>query len=217
MMDGLRHRAGVESYTHGQGIDVDTVVEHGLKADLDYIPLPVGILGQTHFYPNGMVRIELSRELAERSETDVVARRRLRSTLAHECGHVVCHTSLHVGDTETLSLFPEGILSQSNAEPIMCREDRIDFRYQGEWWEYQANQCMAALLLPRSLFSESTREVCRRNTTSDLEEMIRLNRALNAIHDLADEYDVSRTLVLYRLKALGFIPSGLQHGLKFDD
>lgn len=217
-MDELRHRSGTVSFVPGKGIDVDVIIEQGLQADLDYVPLPPGVLGQTRFFRDGTVRIELSRELSERAETDAVARRRLRSTMAHEVGHVACHTSLHVGDTETFSLFTQEMLGPpTNAEPIMCKEDRIGFRYQGEWWEFQANQCMAALLLPRALVAESTRAIYRDNGVSNFEDLIRHDKAFAAVNHLADEYDVNGAAVLYRLQALGFIPSDVQHGLRFDD
>jgi hypothetical protein len=76
---------------------------------------------------------------------------------------------------------------------------------------------MAALLLPRTLFSESTYETLRRHQVSTFADLIRAGSGGSAIRELADEYDVSQTLVLYRLESQGFIPSGLQHGFKFDD
>lgn len=215
MMDELRRRAGVVRHVVGIGIDVDAVIERGIGADTDYVPLPPGVLGQTRFFRDGSVRIEISCDLATCAETDRNERRRLRSTMAHECGHVACHTCLHAGDTETLSLFAEPTVALAHeCSPIMCREEAMRARYSGEWWEYQANQCMAALLLPRDLFITSTEVACSRYDASAFEGVLQRGHAKALIYELADEYDVNPTVALYRLESMGFVPDVHQRRMR---
>lgn len=219
MMDDLRRRAGVDAITSREGVDVDRVLLRALEIEADYVNLPHGILGRTCFRPDGTVHIELSRELAEAAAIDSLARRRLRSTLAHECGHVACHRRLFCRDTDTLSLFPAGIVEgEHRHEPILCRHEAIgSLRYQGEWWEYQANRCMASLLLPRGLFSDAVRQLLAQRGVGSFEEEIRRTGGESFVSALAEEYDVSLSMTLFRLEALGFIPQHAQGRLRFHD
>jgi hypothetical protein len=72
------------------------------------------------------------------------ARRRARSTVAHEAGHGLLHGSLFV-DSEL----------GENQRLILCRSEDIlgetQRTYRGRWWEFQANQAIGSLLLPRLL------------------------------------------------------------------
>jgi hypothetical protein len=82
------------------------------------------------------------------------AERRLRTTLAHEGGHGLLHAHLFVLGAKPASLFGDAIAS--DASKILCREDGIpagatnESKYGGRWWEFQANQAMSALLLPKA-------------------------------------------------------------------
>jgi hypothetical protein len=218
MMDELRYRTGGDCFTPGKGIDVDLVLLRGIGVEADYVPLPDGVMGRTIFREDGGVRIEVSRPLAEAAETDVVARRRLRSTLGHEVGHVSCHSCLYIRDTETYSLFPDGAGdSMRRREPIMCRHDTIgQLGYRGEWWEYQANQCMAALLLPRTMFAKSVAAVLNRSGLPSFEDALRRRASEELVRALADEYDVSLAVTFFRLQALGYVPQKAQSRLALE-
>ena len=212
MMDDLRERADQHAHVPGRGIDVDAVFLKGLGIEPDYVTLPNGILGRTKFLADGSTRVEISRELLEQAERDTVARRRLRSTLAHECGHVACHTLLHLKDAETGDLFsaaePRG---DPDSPPILCRATTLDQPgYGGDWWEYQANRCMAELLLPRRLFSMSLEKVVAGLGYSSFENAARGRDSSTATSALADEFDVSSTMIVYRLQDLGFLGGGDQ-------
>lgn len=204
MMHDLTLRAEPGVFVAGQGIDVERVLRKALYLEADFVDLPEGLLGRTLFHGDGRAQIEVSRALADAAETDRLARRRLRTTLAHECGHVACHVQLFLGDTETLGLFPP---SQAPAKPaILCRESSVDTQYNGEWWEFQANQCMAALLLPKRLFIrelETTLAACR---SPSFVEAIKQGQDETILRALADTFDVSWQSVLLRLQELGFAP-----------
>jgi hypothetical protein len=217
MMDDLRARAGDGSFTEGAGVDVDLVLLRGLGLEADFATLPNGILGRTIFAADGSALIEVSRELSEAAETDVLARRRLRTTLAHEAGHASCHPQLFFQDTSTLSLFGDAFAPQERPG-ILCRDDAVGrLGYNGEWWEYQANQCMASLLLPRRLFRSYVEKVLRALQVRDFERAIREGLAEQAVRQLAGRFDVSQQVVFYRLSALGFVPKADQSRLVFVD
>jgi Zn-dependent peptidase ImmA (M78 family) len=217
MMDELRARAGGECFIPGKGVDVDLVLLRGVGIEADYVDLQDGILGRTIFDEYGGVKIEIARNLSDQAERDPTARRRLRTTCAHECGHVACHRCLYVRDTETLSLFSldaESIRAVPTA--IMCRNETVVHRgYSGQWWEFQANQCMSALLMPRKLFTSSARSLLSRRGFESFEVAIRRGVGEGLVREIATEYDVSFEAALYRLEALGFVPKAGQMGLRF--
>lgn len=215
MMDELRLRIPGGCFRAGAGVDVDLVMMRGIGCEPDFVDLPNGILGRTLFREDGSVRIEISRKLCELAEGDVVARRRLRSTLAHECGHVACHRSLFIQDSETISLFPHSS-TRARPVPIMCREEAVGRRgYTGEWWEYQANQCMAALLLPRRLFGDAVRMRLGLRGLASFQKGISSGGAEALTRELAAEFDVSLSMTVIRLETLGFIPKAEQASLQW--
>lgn len=219
MMDELRFRAGGDCFRPSRGVDVDLVILKSFGVEPDFVDLPAGMLGRTKFFSDGRILIEVSRSLSDMAENDILSRRRLRTTLAHECGHVACHSCLYVQDCETLPLFPASQpTDQAFRSAIMCRHEGVgQSGYRGEWWEYQANQCMAALLLPRALFSSSVRRELAECDVPSFEEGIRQGRGEELVRVLSREYDVSGSATLYRLQALGFVPKGLQSSMRFTD
>jgi hypothetical protein len=129
-------------------IRIERFVEKEFKTTLRYEDLGPDNLGCTIFNSFGGVEaIVVSRSLEEQNTTP--ARRRARSTVAHETGHGLLHGSLFIGDN-----FPGG---GGNQRRILCRSEDIlverDRPYRGRWWEFQANQAIGSLLLPRSLMN----------------------------------------------------------------
>ena len=85
-----------------------------------------------------------------------VAERRINTTLAHEAGHCLLHAHLFGREAAAHPLF--GNDHDVAGSRILCRDeavpaggDAIPGGYDDKWWEYQANQAMASLLLPRDL------------------------------------------------------------------
>ena len=212
MMNDLLREAGPDVFVEGSGVDVDRVLLAAFGLEADYVNLPDGVLGRTLFLTDGSARIEVSRELADAAESDTLARRRLRTTLAHECGHVACHRALYVADTETMALFPPGMIEEEKKPGILCRENTVGARYAGEWWEYQANQCMACLLLPRHLLVSHFQAVLNGIGVGSYEEGARQGRDEDIVRTLAAAFDVSWQALLFRLEDLGLIPSRVSLG-----
>src|SRR5215469_299166 len=123
-------------------IRIERFVEKEFKTALRYEDLGPDNLGCTIFNSLGAVEaILVSRSLEEQNTT----RRRVRSTVAHEAGHGLLHGSLFIDSPEL----------GENQRRILCRSEDILLEtqrsYQGRWWEFQANQAIGSLLLPRML------------------------------------------------------------------
>jgi hypothetical protein len=132
-------------------IRVERFIEKRFGITVEYDDLPDGVLGWTRFGKSGVEAIVVARSLSE--EGGVVAERRVNSTLAHEAGHGLLHGHLFVLGADHGSLFPDG--QDVETHRILCRDAQTDTEkprgYSGRWWEFQANQAMGALLLPRNL------------------------------------------------------------------
>jgi hypothetical protein len=129
-------------------IRIERFVEKQFRTPLRYEDLGPDNLGCTIFNSSGAVEaILVSRSLEEQNTTP--ARRRVRSTVAHEAGHGLLHGPLFIGDN-----FPDRGEKQRR---ILCRSEDIlvetQRSYRGRWWEFQANQAIGSLLLPRSLMN----------------------------------------------------------------
>lgn len=143
MEDELR-RSGIARIGDG-AVDVDAFIENYLRITPEFVALPRGVQGATDFFPSGSVKMRISATLAERADSDGAgAEHLMRTTLAHEVSHVLLHRVLFLQQSE--SLFGDQASRQE-----LCRDIRpIGPGYTGEWWEWQANRGMGALLLPRS-------------------------------------------------------------------
>ena len=132
-------------------IRIERFVEKHFKTALIYEDLGPGNLGCTVFNSSGTVEaIVVSRFLEE--QNTIPARRRVRSTVAHEAGHGLLHGPLFA-ETNSPDLMIGAV--GKNRRLILCRSEDILFdtqqSYAGKWWEFQANQAMGSLLLPSPL------------------------------------------------------------------
>jgi hypothetical protein len=137
-------------------IRIDRFIEKRFKIQPTYDDLPNGLLGFTLFDNRGVAEIVVARALDE--EGTVPAERRLRTTLAHEAGHGLLHAYLFALAARPDSLFGDGIAP--DAPRILCREGGVSGvetpkRPPYRWWEFQANQVMGAILLPKGLVEKA--------------------------------------------------------------
>ena len=120
-------------------IRIERFVEKEFKTALRYEDLGPENLGCTIFNSSGAVEAILVSRFLEEQNT-IPARRRVRSTVAHEAGHGLLHGSLFHGAV------------RENQRLILCRSEDIlldtQRSYTGRWWEFQANQAIGSLLLP---------------------------------------------------------------------
>jgi hypothetical protein len=136
--------AGHPALEGAPATDVDALLELHMGVVPEYTWMPRGVLGATEFTAKGEVRLQVSAELSLRAGRQGAAEKLLRSTLAHEAAHILLHRVLFL--KESGDIFG-GLASRHE----LCRSVGVPRPgYQGEWWEWQANRGMSALLLPRA-------------------------------------------------------------------
>jgi hypothetical protein len=181
-------------------VDVDAFVENYLQITPEYVTLPGGVQGATDFSRDGSVAMRISAELSERAGLgEPGAENLIRTTLAHEAAHVLLHRSLFLSQSEAL-------FGQAASRQELCRDiDPSGRGYTGEWWEWQANRGMGALLLPRSEIIA----IAGPWTAAAL-------RDGRLVQNIARRYQVSTTAVCYRLEQIkGSTPDPRQGVLAF--
>ena len=182
MADELRG----SGYTGG-AVDIDAFLENYLGLVPTFVPLPAGVQGATEFWPDGTAEVRISTTLSERADAELGAEHLLRTTMAHEAAHFLLHRILFLQQSEAL-------FGGRPSRQELCRDVRFTNRYAGEWWEWQANRGMAALLLPKSAVTAVVREV---RTAAD-------QGTIDA--ELARVFNVSRQAAGYRLQQLQAAP-----------
>jgi hypothetical protein len=185
--------------TTPQPIRIDRFVEKRFNITHSYGELLDGVLGFTKFGRNGVVEIVIAASLEEdRSKSN---ERRIRTTLAHEAGHGLLHAYLFALETIPSSLFGEDSMSPK----ILCRDvpgDKITTqRHQSRWWEYQANQAIGGLLLPRSLVNQAIEEFMEQ-AGSFGGRRLRHNAKDAAIQRLTETFDVNPVVARIRISSL---------------
>ena len=185
-------------------VRIDRFVEKRFNIQPSYEDLPVGLLGFTLFGPDGVEEIVVSKALDE--EGTQSAERRLRTTLAHESGHGLLHAHLFALGTRPDSLFGDAF--DDRAPKILCRSGGVAGsetpsmrrpRYQ--WWEYQANQAMGVLLLPKALVQTALATFLVPQGVLGM-PVLPGNRRDGAIRLLADTFDVNPVVARLRLEAM---------------
>jgi hypothetical protein len=185
-------------------VRIDRFIEKRFKVQPSYEDLPRGILGFTKFGPKGVEEVVVAKAPDENGTKP--AERRLRTTLAHEAGHGLLHAHLFVADANLGSLF--GGELDADATKILCRDGEVSGvgntagkKPPYRWWEFQANQTIGALLLPKALLEKALEGTL---VTQGLLGVPRLpaGRREQAIRLLADIFDVNPVVARIRLEAL---------------
>jgi hypothetical protein len=177
-------------------VRVERFIEKRFGISPIYDDLPEGVLGFTKFSAEGVEAIVVSRSLAE--EHTKVAERRVNTTLGHEAGHGLLHAHLFVLGCDR-SLFGD----DADATRILCRDvptatPSAQRGYDGRWWEFQANQAMGALLLPRRL-ADQILEPLRTRPGVLGRCVLEAQRREEALGLLAETFDVNPVVARIRL------------------
>jgi len=185
-------------------IRIDRFIEKRFGIQLTYDDLPEGLLGFTRFNQNGVEEIVISNALDAEGTTP--AERRLRSTAAHEVGHGLLHAHLFVLGRQPTSLFGDGLAP--DAPKILCREDglpgaanRSKVKPTYRWWEFQANQAMGALLLPKLLVEKALTPIISVQGVMDVSVLPAANHE-DAVQLVAEVFNVNPIVARIRLKDL---------------
>lgn len=200
-------KAGLLPTIEAPTVDVEAFVERHLGAQFDqYASLPPEVLGQTDFRvgasPLIMVNADLTGAALDDDESPLGVRGRWRATVAHEACHVLFHRCLFNLDPRQRSLFPDEEDPPETAQRLQrcLKRDVVHGRAGSDWREVQANMGMAALLMPRSVFADVSRQELTRLGRDRVVADTREAEALAG--SLATAFQVSRQAARIRLKTL---------------
>lgn len=178
-------------------IRIDRFVERRFCAPV-YADLDEGVLGYTKFGPGGVEEIVISEALDR--DSSQISERRIRSTLAHEAGHGLLHAHLFAFQNQR-SLFGN---TAPEKPKVLCR-DEPDVsqanRYKGNWWEWQANRAIGALLLPQSLVVKTVAPFLQAAGSLSVSTLVGPAR-IDAVRELARVFEVSNAVAGIRIDEL---------------
>jgi hypothetical protein len=209
MMEDELRRADLLPTPDAPSVDIEAFLERYLKVSLDqHADLAADILGLTEFFPGRPPRVAINRDLTgsaiDEDESAPGLLGRWRATLAHEASHVVIHRPLFELDTDQPSLFGSGeALVQESRRLMRCEKRSVLYRSTAaDWREIQANQGMAALLMPRPVFLAVVKGLeggKNRQVSPGSVETRQL------VEELALRFEVSRQAAEIRLTTLGVL------------
>jgi hypothetical protein len=189
-----------------EAIRIDRFIEKRFRVSPQYEELPAGVLGFTRFGKNGVKAVVISAALD--AEGGKVAERRVRTTMAHEAGHGLLHAHLFALAEIPLHLFDK---DSHSGDQILCRDvqgsEQKAGRYDGRWWEYQANRAMGSLLCPRPLVLEAMKPFLVSAGLLGV-EVLDENRREESVRVLADIFDVNPVVARIRVSELFPVQTG---------
>ena len=200
-------KAGLMPTIDAPAVNVEVFVEQHLGAQFDqYAALPLDVLGQTDFRvgapPLIMVNADLTGAAMDDDESPLGLKGRWRATVAHEACHVIFHRCLFNLNVQQGSLFG-GENDPQEAPKRLQRCLKRDVAYSGrgsDWREVQANMGMAALLMPRTVFTAATRqELLRLGVDRVMRDTV---EAADLARRLAGAFEVSGQAAMIRLQTL---------------
>ena len=184
-------------------IEIELFVEKAFGCRAVYDSLPTGVLGAAAFRRDGTLEeITVSSSLSAGGQ---VGERRARATWAHEAGHGLLHGSLFAQGKLRHPLLDDCFDYEKRR--ILCREADIGATgtsYHGKWWEWQANQAIGALLLPRELVETSVESLTEERGVFGTRVLPSAHRE-PAARLLAEVFDVNPAVARIRLS--GVFPS----------
>jgi hypothetical protein len=159
--------------------------------------------GLTDFFPNRKPAVKIAMELSLDSRKG----HRLRTTLAHEYGHVKFHTFLW-----ELSRWKNPVRAGSRTRKYYiapeisprCKSSRILDAPFSDWMEWQASYACGAFLMPRSAVRHITGEFLKNSDSrgwlpEDSDDAIELTDLI------ANAFNVSHDAARVRLQKLGYL------------
>lgn len=144
----------------------------------DLSALGENVEGVTDFFLNTKPHVRIASHLWNREN-------RLRTTLAHEFGHVKFHNYLYQVEP-SLKLF----VSATGGAPLQCKREDVH-GHQVDWMEWQAGYISGAILMP-----ESALRTAARGVDGDSAAVLRA---------VVERFQVSRDAAQVRLSKLGLL------------
>ena len=128
-------------------VRIERFIEKRFGITPRYKPRPPSELGVSLFGEQGVDGVIVSSS---------IERRRQNSTLAHEAGHLLLHTGfITCGIRALKKAQPLGGVRE-DVRGLLCKDKPPG--YSGQWWEFQANQMIGPLLLPRDPVAAALRD-----------------------------------------------------------
>jgi hypothetical protein len=191
----LRRRTGAVLFPLSTDDLTVLLEEHAEDLDLfaDLTAEGAGVEGVTEFQRTGKPRVRISSVLSESPAKAA----RLRTTLAHELGHVLFHAFLWSG---------------SGLQGVRCLRDSIARPRGTDWLEWQAGYACGAILMPAA----AVRATAEESPGLRSEPLFFRGAAASAlVRRVQRAFDVSQQAALVRLLQLGLltrdIPAALRH------
>ncbi len=210
--DELR-KAGMFPSAANPVLEVEGFLERYLCVKLDqHAPLEPGVLGVTEFFAGAQPKVSINRDLtgAMEEEGELSVLGRWRATLAHEASHVILHRAVFELNERQHDMFAPTDSGSSSQKLMRCLKRNVFFRSGGsEWHEVQANRGMAAMLMPKEIFSAAA--IAAKEKMNSLPGRAPLsNDELTSV--LAEQFKVSRQAAAIRLATLSIVspPNQLQ-------
>jgi hypothetical protein len=122
--------------------DLTVLIEKYAELDLyaDLCNFGDGVDGVTTFAPGRRPLVQISETLS----ADQRRQNRLRTTLAHEFGHVRLHNGMYQFEAPGIPLFTHIETSEQ-----VCKREHIAASAKADWMEFQAGVICTALLAPK--------------------------------------------------------------------
>jgi len=154
-----------------------------LVDDLDHAAtLPDDIEGRTLFAPAGKPSVEINSNLQAPHYSN-----RLRTTLAHELGHVVLHN------------FMWAFVPLNTARQPVCNRDAMFEAGPLDWMEWQAGYASCSFLIPKGPLEKVVGRASNQWLPADSDP------ALKMITDVCGAFEVSEQAARYRLTKLTYL------------
>jgi hypothetical protein len=136
--------------------DLQTLIEQedaSLDSCVDLSAFGDDVEGVTEFFPDQGPKVSISDKLAN----DARRENRLRTTLAHEFGHVHFHRHLWAEKFLTVRLFDR----KSAENKAICKRDTVLNANQYDWMEWQAGYVSGSVLMPLTHVRQLVSEYCQ--------------------------------------------------------
>jgi hypothetical protein len=198
--------AGLMPTADNPVVDIEALIEGHFGARLDqHADLEPGVLGVTTFEPGKAPLVEINRDLSEAADQGIESwvRGRWRITLAHEASHIIFHRKDYEGSTQA-SLFGEPPAVDAPRLQRCLKRDLHELSRRVDPREYQANLGMAAILMPKAIFTELALPLLLALPVPWQSESFRMDpRYLKVISELALRFQVSKEAARIRVEKLG--------------
>lgn len=199
----LKKKYGIVKYPISTD-DLTSLIEEEAR-DLDsYADLSAfgrGVEGVTIFNPGVKPDVKISETLA----SEPARENRLRTTLAHEFGHVHFHSYLFDPRFAELDLFQSNGAVRKENQTQVCKRDTMVNAAVTDWMEWQAGHVCGAILMPAT----AVRSFVRAQFASALDANVVVDGSADAgkmIQVVQEEFKTSSEAArvrLLRLKILG--------------